>query len=113
MTLLIKIGNLQIIVFKLKKIYYFLLCIILIGCTKNNNIVHKKEICNISQKSNLLKIDCDENNETYYIKNNSLNNPYLKCKKISFDIKTKKKISTKNYLECHLEGNEKKIYFFE
>lgn len=97
----------------MKKIYYILFCLTLLGCSKSHVSIQKKQICNTSQNSNILKIECDENNERYYIKNNTLNNPYLNCKKISFDIKTKNKISTKNYLECHLEGNKKKIYFFE
>ncbi len=97
----------------MKKIYYILFCLALFGCSKSHVSIQKKKICNTSQNLNILKVDCDENNERYYIKNNTLNNSYLNCKKISFDIKTKNKISTKNYLECHLEGNNKKIYFFE
>lgn len=97
----------------MKKKYYILFCFILIGCAKDNYTMQKKEICNISQNLNSVKVDCNENSETYHIKNNNFNNRFLNCKKISFEIRTNNKKTKKNYLECDIEGNKKKIYFFE
>lgn len=61
----------------------------------------------------MFKVDCNENNEIYYIKNNNLNTPFLNCKKKIFEIRTNNKNTKKTYLECNLERNKKKIYFFD
>ena len=50
----------------------------------------------------MFKVDCNENNEIYYIKNNNLNTPFLNCKKKIFEIRTNNKNTKKTYLKCNL-----------
>lgn len=104
-------GNLLIIIFKDAKIlpnYFFL---ILLGCSNKNYSIEKKSICNILQNKNILKVNCDERNELYYIKYNNFEKSIYNCKKIYLDINVDGEIIEKSYLECYLKDNKKKFIF--